>query len=136
MSNPERGSDPLRVLLVDDEPLVLHLLEDALTVRGFKVTTAAAGAEALRLGNERPPDVVLSDTNMPGMDGLELLAAFRADPDLAGVPFFLMSGNPDEEQRALAAGVKGVSSTSRSGVVPWAKRSGRRAVSDRAWDAV
>ena len=107
MSNPERSSEPLRVLLVDDEPLVLDLLEEALTVRGFEVTTAAAGAEALRLGKERPPDVVLSDTNMPGMDGVELLAAFRAEPALAGVPFFLMSGNPDEEQRALAAGVAG-----------------------------
>ncbi len=94
----------LHALVVDDEPLVTELLEDMLTAQGFAVTTALGGEAALRLARERPPDVVLSDTNMPGMDGVDLLMAFQADPTLKAVPFFLMSGNGQEEERALAAG--------------------------------
>ena len=97
-------SKPLRILLVDDEELVRDFLTDMLTAKGFLVQAAPTGEVALQLARDEPPDLVLSDVNMPGMDGIELLSLFGEDADLDGVPFFLMSGNPDEEARGLQAG--------------------------------
>jgi len=65
------------VLAVDDEPGILRLLKSELTAQGFGVITAGNGEEALKLIEERRPDVILLDIAMPGMDGLQVMPSTR-----------------------------------------------------------
>ena len=65
------------ILVVDDDPSILDMTEDLLTEAGFDVTKCGSGAEALALADEKDWDVVLSDLQMPGTDGLDLLAGMR-----------------------------------------------------------
>lgn len=67
----------LRVVVVDDEPAVAKSLGRLLAARGFDVRVCDGGVAALALLERDPPDVVLSDLNMPGMNGLELLEEVR-----------------------------------------------------------
>lgn len=66
-----------RVLLVDDEPILLHSLKTVLEASGFACRTAEGGFEALRLLRQTPPDILISDLRMPHMSGFELLAIIR-----------------------------------------------------------
>ena len=75
----------LKILLVDDEPLLLESLEIVLSLKGgFEVIgTAGNGVEALRLLKEKTPDVMLIVLNMPGMGGIELIKNVKASyPDI------------------------------------------------------
>ena len=92
-----------RVLVVDDEPLNRKLAALRLRDAGFAVEVAGAGEEALSLARASPPDAILSDVLMPGMDGFLLCRAVRQDPGLAGLPVVLLSSSyVDEEDRRLA----------------------------------
>ena len=66
------------VLIVDDEPSILQPFEGLLTDEGFKVMTASNGYEALKIVEQDPPDIVLLDIWMPGIDGIETLKEIRA----------------------------------------------------------
>jgi CheY-like chemotaxis protein len=68
---------PVRVLIVDDVPIVLTSLRRVLERAGFRVEAAESGAEALAILSREEVDVVLSDFMMPGMNGIELLHAVR-----------------------------------------------------------
>ncbi len=67
-----------RVLVVDDDPSVTSLLKRGLSYEGFVVDVAASGSEGLELARERPPDLVILDVMMPGLDGLQVLQRLRA----------------------------------------------------------
>ncbi|HQR42998.1 MAG TPA: response regulator, partial [Gemmatales bacterium] len=73
MSNPARNSVTARLLIVDDELLIRESLAEFLEQEGFTVRTAADGPSALKLADEQPFDLVLTDIQMPQMDGVELL---------------------------------------------------------------
>lgn len=82
-----------RILVVDDEPDSLFLLERMLTRAGYLVDKALGGRAALRkLGQERY-DLVLTDLAMPGMNGIEVIAAVKSDPGLAHVPVLATTGH-------------------------------------------
>jgi len=84
-----------RVLAVDDEPEVLAMLTEILTIAGYEVLTAAAAADALTLVQAAAPDAILLDIGMPGMDGLTALQQLRAlKPN---VPVIMLTGNTDEQ---------------------------------------
>jgi DNA-binding NtrC family response regulator len=89
------------VLLVDDEPGFLHPLAKRLIRRHLNVATAGSGREALRRITEEPFDVVVLDVKMPGMDGLQTLAAIKAESDQVEV--ILLSGHA-----SLDAAIEGV----------------------------
>lgn len=73
-----RSSQPmLRVVVVDDEPAVARSLGRLLATQGFEVLTCESGAAALALLSEAPVDAVVSDFNMPGMNGVALLAEVK-----------------------------------------------------------
>ena len=77
------------ILVVDDDPTVLELMQRHLSREGFRVLTAADGEEGLRLARQARPRVITLDVMMPGMDGWAVLAALKKDPELAEIPVLL-----------------------------------------------
>jgi DNA-binding NarL/FixJ family response regulator len=105
------GLDPparrsARVLIVDDEPLNVDYLEQELEGLGFETETAANGLEALERVAGSPPDLVLLDVMMPGMDGISVLRILKGDPETRLVPVVLMTAlNAVEDRvRGIEAG--------------------------------
>ena len=74
-----------RILVVDDEPDSVELLQEFLTSKGYKVVTASSGEEALRKVKEERPHLVLLDVRMPGMNGLDVLRKVREFDQEVGV---------------------------------------------------
>jgi two-component system response regulator MprA len=74
--------DRVRVLVVDDEPMMIGLLRTGLRYEGFDVSTAADGDEALAVAARVKPHVVILDLMLPGTDGYEVCRRLRGDPDL------------------------------------------------------
>lgn len=81
------------VLIAEDNADVRHVLTRMFTRAGFTAWATSDGLAALRAARERQPDVVVTDLDMPGMNGLELCQAIRADPDLTDVPVGILSGS-------------------------------------------
>jgi DNA-binding response OmpR family regulator len=79
-----------RVLLVDDEEEFATTLAERLELRGFQVSTANDGEEALRLVREVPPQVMVLDVKMPGLGGMEVLKQMRSD--YPTIPVILLTG--------------------------------------------
>jgi two-component system response regulator HydG len=89
-----------RILVVDDEPGARAGLEQLLRHEGHGVDTAEDGAAALKCAAEHPPDVVVTDLNMPNMDGIELLRKLREqDPDL---PVIVVTASDDVSKAVVA----------------------------------
>jgi pilus assembly protein CpaE len=80
-----------RVLFVDDEEQIRKLLSTWLTRHGYEVTVANDGWEALKLIRAKAPDLVITDVNMPNMNGLELTRRLRADHRTARIPVVMLS---------------------------------------------
>ena len=98
----------LKVLVVDDQRTSRMLINDALDQIGIRnITFAADGEEALKIMMTAPCHVIISDFNMPKLDGLQLLKAIRAFPATKKTPFFILTGRGDRElvQKAAALGV-------------------------------
>ncbi|MFG6487363.1 putative bifunctional diguanylate cyclase/phosphodiesterase [Roseateles sp. BYS78W] len=95
-----------RVLLVDDDEVNLLLTAAALRERGFEVTEAASGSEALAQLSVRAPDVVVLDALMPELDGFETCSLLRATPGFESLPVLMLTGLDDEASinRAYQAG--------------------------------
>ncbi len=95
-----------RVLLVDDDEVNLLLTAAALRERGFEVTEAPSGSEALAQLSTRAPDVVVLDALMPELDGFETCALLRATPGFESLPVLMLTGLDDEASinRAYQAG--------------------------------
>ena len=86
---------PKRVLVVDDEPDILSLIEYNLTKEGFDVVTARNGAEALKRTADLP-DLVLLDVMMPELDGFETCRRLKADPRTANIPVIFLTARSAE----------------------------------------
>jgi two-component system cell cycle response regulator DivK len=75
-----------RILVVEDNPLNLKLVRDVLGAAGYEVLEATSGEEGLRVAAEQPPDLVLMDLQLPGIDGTETLLRLRRDGLESTVP--------------------------------------------------
>jgi two-component system cell cycle response regulator len=94
------------ILVVDDTAINRELIRDMLTPSGYEVLAASGVEEALGVIAETPPDLILSDLNMPDEDGFGLVRRVRADPRLADVPLVMISSSSREERsRAMALGL-------------------------------
>jgi CheY-like chemotaxis protein len=78
--------DDVTVLIADDDPDVRRILGETLSAAGCDVRTAASGGEMLDTARRIHPHVAVIDLLMPGMDGIEAIAAMRAEPALSGIP--------------------------------------------------
>ena len=98
-----RSRDGQTALVVDDSPSVRRVLTMLLGGAGWRVTTAKDGVEALEiLQRGEHPDVVLTDVEMPRMDGYELLATVRAQPTLAHLPVAVLTSRAADKHRRKA----------------------------------
>ncbi|BDG02600.1 response regulator [Anaeromyxobacter oryzae] len=87
------------LLLVDGDPKSLRVMEVSLKKAGFSVTTAVNGRDALEKCAISPPDLVLSDTKMPEMDGFELCRRLKEDDRYRGTPFIFLTGQKSVEYK-------------------------------------
>ena len=93
------------ILVVDDTPANLRLLEAVLVPRGYRVLVAESGSAALELVSAQAPDLVLLDILMPGLDGYEVCRRLRQDPATEVLPVVMITSSGDQEKlRALEAG--------------------------------
>ncbi len=96
------------ILIVDDTLASLQLLAGALRNRGYRVRPVPSGKLALQTARAEAPDLVLLDILMPEMNGYEVCAAFKADPELAQIPILFISGMQDTEDKVRAFEAGGV----------------------------
>ncbi|MFW1678766.1 response regulator [Pontibacter sp. JAM-7] len=104
MTTQHSGTDI--VLVVDDSPDALSLINDALEQAGMDVLVALEGKQALTIARQIRPDVILMDAIMPNMDGFETCQQLKADSKLADIPVIFMTGLTDTQDivRGLEAG--------------------------------
>jgi two-component system, chemotaxis family, sensor kinase CheA len=99
----------LSVVVVDDTMMVRELQRSILERGGYNVRTASDGAEAMAILSDAPADLVVTDVEMPNLDGLQLIKSMRATSRLANVPVLIVSshGTDEDRQRGLDAGADG-----------------------------
>jgi len=90
-----------RILVVDDEPEAVELLEFNLKQAGYAVTTAGDGAEALKKARSQTPDLILLDVMLPEMDGFEICKTLRLDASTSQVPIIMLTAKAAEIDRVL-----------------------------------
>ena len=97
---------PAHLLLVDDDPGLLKLLGMRLTSEGYSVVTAESGQEGLRVLNREKVDLVLTDINMPDINGLELISYMRNNPNYQDIPIIIISteGSQKDVERGKLLG--------------------------------
>jgi two-component system cell cycle response regulator DivK len=100
---------PRRILVVEDNPLNLKLVRVVLQPAGYDVIQAQSGEEALRVAQEDPPDLVLMDLQLPGIDGTETLHRLRQGPLARDVPVVAVTAfaMAEDRERAALAGFDG-----------------------------
>ena len=89
--------NPPRILVVDDNPANVEILQMRLLAQGYEIRTAADGEEALSAVREHQPDLILLDVMMPKLDGIEVCRRLRADPAQPFVPIILITAKSDSK---------------------------------------
>ena len=105
---PKKKASQVKILVVDDEPDLVTTVEYRLKFANCCVVTAANGQEGLERAAAEKPDLILLDTNMPGMNGHEMLDRLRADPALQHIPVIMVTARC-EPQDIAAASARGIS---------------------------
>ena len=96
--------EPPRILIVDDTPANLHILQVRLAANGYDIVTAADGEAALAAVKDTQPDLILLDVMMPRMDGFEVCRRLRADPAVPFIPVIMVTAKTDP--RDVVAGLE------------------------------
>jgi two-component system cell cycle response regulator DivK len=109
-----------RILVVEDNQLNLKLVRDVLGAAGYEVVAATSGEEGLKLAGESPPDLVLMDLQLPGIDGAETMRRLRDGPVGDEVPVIAVTAfaMAEDQANATRAGFDGYIE-SRSACVHW-----------------
>ena len=102
-------SEQFQIVVVEDEPVIRELLRSMLDGAGIEVSCYPDAASAIQAVRRDPPDLLLLDMVMPGLDGLSLCRVLRADPSCATVPIYMVSASSrradhDSAKRAGASG--------------------------------
>jgi CheY-like chemotaxis protein len=98
---PVSTTTAAKVLLVEDSKFLRMVNERVLTKAGYEVSTAADGEEALRVANEKLPDVILLDMLLPKLSGPEVLRALKANPSTAGIPVIVLTSLSQKNEEKL-----------------------------------
>lgn len=97
-----------KILIIEDEEIMMNLLEKKLVAAGYDITTAKNGQEGIDLLGKKDFDLVLTDIIMPKMGGLEMMEKMSKDPKLKNIPIIIVSnsGQPVEIDQAKKFGAK------------------------------
>jgi CheY-like chemotaxis protein len=109
---------PPRILVVDDTPANVHILQARLSANGYDIVIATDGEAALTAVRESEPDLILLDVMMPKMDGFEVCRRLRADPSLPFIPIIMVT----RRTKDVVAGLKQAAQVRRRS--PWTDRAG------------
>ena len=93
------GSEKAKILLIDDDPLLRRIVTKTLTAEGYQVQEAASGAEGLALAQSHPPDLILLDLMMPGLDGFQVCDQLRQSPQTVHVPILMLTALDQTEAK-------------------------------------
>jgi len=91
--------EPSNILVIEDDDIVARTIERSLRVHDFRVMLASSGVEGLKLARRRPPDLVILDIIMPGMDGYTVCREIRADPLLDYIPILFLTAKIKDEDK-------------------------------------
>lgn len=97
------------ILLVEDDPLMLRMYKKIFKFEGFDLDTAKDGEEGLEKAKTNKPVMILLDIMMPKMNGIEMLAKLKKDPDIKGIPVIVLTnlaGTRDAEKAMALGAVK------------------------------
>lgn len=86
-----------KILVVDDEIVILDLAKEMLEKQGYEVLTAPDGKKGLELARSQKPDLVILDVNMPKMNGFQVLSEIKKDKKTMGIPVFMLTTRNAEE---------------------------------------
>src|SRR5881394_3737186 len=98
---------PATILVVDDDQTIRELLQLHLRNAGYAVHVAEDAVEAGHLVLRSPPDLIISDVNMPHMDGFEFIAALKADKTLPDIPVIFLTSVEEGDHRGKSLGAVG-----------------------------
>lgn len=106
MATPMGGSPQKTILIVDDQPFFVTMQQNLLKQKGFRVLSAANGADGLAQAKQHKPDLILLDIEMPGMDGFAVCQKLKQDGDLKQIPVVILTATQDPKlnERAFKAG--------------------------------
>src|SRR3984957_21226782 len=90
------------IIVVDDQPANLKLMDDMLTQQGYGVRSFPRGRMALAAASQQPPDLILLDINMPEMNGFEVCERLKADQKLAFIPVIFLSALNETDDKVRA----------------------------------
>lgn len=95
-----------KVLLIEDDPLVVKMYRNVLSFEGFKMETSPNGAEGLQKAKEFKPDLIFLDIMMPKMNGIEVLEKLKKDPEMKNIPVIMLTNlaGADNAEEALKKG--------------------------------
>jgi CheY-like chemotaxis protein len=93
----------LRVLVIDDSPVIREMVKDTFIPEGFEVLEAANGEDALKIAWEKHPDLIIADIKMPGIDGWEVCSQIRKHPYTSFIPFIFLT-----EKREVSDRIRGL----------------------------
>ena len=102
MSKDESKPRQRKIITIDDEAPIRHLIRHCLRRENYAIVEAANGKEGLQVIRQEMPDLIVMDVVMPEMNGLETLQAIRADARIAHIPVLLLTGVKDSEKIAAA----------------------------------
>ncbi len=101
---PEASNRAARILIVDDDPKSRELLQVMLGPEGFELLTAAGAEEALAIVARQPPDLILLDVTMPGMDGYAVATKIKGNLTIRSIPIILVTALDSRNARMLGLG--------------------------------
>jgi DNA-binding response OmpR family regulator len=96
-----------KVLVVDDEPFILMMIEDKLKRAGYQVITSRSSRGIIDVVRKERPDLIILDWMMPGLSGIDVCTMLKSDSALSGIPVFMLTakGQEDDEKAGLRCGV-------------------------------
>ena len=96
-----------KVIVIDDEPFILMMIEDKLKKAGIKVITLRESINAVSVVKNEKPDLIILDWMMPELSGIDLCKMLKSEPDIAKIPIFMLTekGKEADEQLGLKCGV-------------------------------
>jgi len=100
-SEPEKDTAQKRILIVDDDPLIVKILKDPLIKEGYKVHVANHGLEALQRVKSQQPDLIILDILMPLLDGFKTARLLKFDKRFRDIPIIVLTSRATEGERRM-----------------------------------